>query len=805
MASRHDCALGGFALGFPGGKLAVGSAPGGPPTTAGAICRAGLVAAVGALVAFSGGLAWGQAQSFRRAGTEFNAVRSVSIPAGKLSPVAVVEFFHHGEIRPDARNVVVCTRQQALVPMRILQIGPGDFVRLAFQTVAGQSEYEIFYGGEPPTEAMPAWTNKDGLLLETRRYKDCDLNSFESVRRAFESSEPYGADYVESVEHARNPMTLKVEPFMSRYEGYLNIPAAGKYGFLTASQDASFLLIDGKVVVDAPGRHGPLRWATRGTRKDVQLSAGPHKFEYYHVAAGEEAIMVAAWEVNPPDEKPQPKAIPSELFRTGSIGRFPASRPTPRLARAMPDFTVQIAGDVPLPDNPLPLIGAMFRDNSTKALSMGARVQWDFGDGQTSDKLDIDHVYLRPGLYTVKLSFKRGAEKPLEIINRVYIDRPPITTKEAKDPQALHTLDMYLSVVERYDPKTLDAASLRQLVLVFQTKADEFFAKAEAPPADATAPTEEPAEVPSTGPRRVDPRTAALEKAAAEKAAAERENLRAEGRRYLDKAVAAARDGLTGSAVLQGDEDIVQLARLVGPMARDRLGDSQAAFELWKAAAAKCAAGDWKAECEIEAADIAVNDLLDSNAAKVLIDAADKHLTNRRGGPVAPKFQRVRGDYFASTGNGAEAIKAYVEAEAIYGATRPFAERTAWRGAHARSTEEFLQQGQLDRAAAELRQWLAEFPAAKVEGYVSLLYGRYWAAREKYAQAIAQAEQLQATSADSPYVDQLLMLAAQCEVKRGRVDRAVATLRSLLKDYPGSPLAPAARDALKKLETAEGK
>jgi len=65
---------------------------------------------------------------------------------------------------------------------------------------------------------------------------------------------------------------------------------------------------------------------------------------------------------------------------------------------------------------------------------------------------------------------------------------------------------------------------------------------------------------------------------------------------------------------------------------------------------------------------------------------------------------------------------------------------------------------------------------------------------------VAQAEQLLAVNAVSPYMDQLLWLAAESEQQRGRVDRAVATLESLLDEYPGSPLVPQAKAKIEELE-----
>ena len=62
-----------------------------------------------------------------------------------------------------------------------------------------------------------------------------------------------------------NPFSLKREPFLSRYTGSLDLPKGGVYGFITSSQDCSFLLVDGKPVASAPGYHGPMHWGFRGT------------------------------------------------------------------------------------------------------------------------------------------------------------------------------------------------------------------------------------------------------------------------------------------------------------------------------------------------------------------------------------------------------------------------------------------------------------------------------------------------------------------------------------------------------------
>jgi tetratricopeptide (TPR) repeat protein len=749
-------------------------------------------------------LAEGSAQnlSLRRGGNEFEALRPVSVPAGRNYAVVVVEFYHHGKIAPDGRNVAVASPRE-FVPTRILQLGPGDFCRLAFETVKGQSDYTVLYGGKSIAGPLPPWKNQDGLLLETRHYKNCNLRNFEAVRNAFENSKPYGSDYVETVMHAWNPFSLKREPFLSRYSGFLDIFKPGTYGFFTSSQDASFLLIDGKLVVAAPGRHPPVHRAFRGSRQDVKLSRGLHKFEYYHAAAGSEAVMAAAWEVEPTEEKPRaPMPLPSEVFHPESIGRLPVGPPRMTDAILVPDFDVKIAGEAPLPNNNQPLLGVSFRSVIPHALSAEGKITWDFGDGQTSNLRDADHVYLRPGLYTVKLIVRRSGRN-YAIANRIEVDRPHLTFRDKQ-----HTLEDYLQVIKGYDPHTLDAASLLQLVRAYEAEALTLESQIEdqqkktetdpnRKPNGRITPLSSPGTVPfSRREKGIVPLMA--------KTASPRDLLADAVQYYWERAVETGRTAFGENSVAQGDADLLQLAEFVGPLARLKLGDAGSALAIWKGADAKIQSSALKAECKIQAADVLINDFARPAEAKPLLEAATTPLGRGKTGPVASALYRVWGDYYAATGDGDSARKSYAAAEKALGPARNFIERTAWQGAHSRSTEEYLRDKQFDRAAEELDSWLQEFPGGRIDGYLTLMSAKYWAGRQKYDAAIAQAEQLQTANPNSPYADQILFLAADCEMRSGRKDRALAALHAILTKYPGSPMVPLVKENIEILQK-EGK
>ena len=109
-----------------------------------------------------------------------------------------------------------------------MQVGPGDFCRVAFQPTPAQHQYRIDYGGDHAADPSPPWTTDAGLLLETRRWKNCDLRQLASVRAALQASEVYGSDYVPTVFHRLNPFGTGPDPFLSIYRGTLRVEAAGR-------------------------------------------------------------------------------------------------------------------------------------------------------------------------------------------------------------------------------------------------------------------------------------------------------------------------------------------------------------------------------------------------------------------------------------------------------------------------------------------------------------------------------------------------------------------------------------------------
>jgi len=722
-----------------------------------------------------------QAQPFRRGRGEFNAKRTVTLPSDMISSVAVAEFLHHGQINPDGKNVAVLKdRGRKLLPLRILQLGPGDFCRLAFQTVKGQTNYKIFYGGSPPDEAVvPKWTNEDGILLETREYRWCNTNDLESVRNAFSFANTIGTDYVPSVAHSANPFDLSPRPFMSRYSGLLRIDKSGRYGFITSSRDCSFLLINDRMVVAAPGIHRPIRQARPDLRKDIDLSAGAHKFEYYHVATGSKTMAFIAWKISPAKAKPEKMVpIPPEVFHANMIVRTTPGPVTMRTMKLTPDFAFEIAGDVPLPDLAKSLVRVTFKNRSPTGLLFKAKLRWDFGDGQTSTDINPTHVYLHPDIYNVKLAISRGS-RTVSMVNRIYVDRPAVTRRDRK---SVDTLDDYLPLLETYNTQTLDADSLCQLVLFYRWKCDLLLS---IQPDENKRPAQNHKKVRS---RPIAERTK------------ETSLSELEAKSFIQKAVDAGKVAFIGKSTATGDKPLYMLATLIGPMARNTLGESELALQIWQGAALKISDPELKANCQTKAADIALNDLLKPSMAKSLLDSAGTFLGQKKTGRSVSRFQRVLGDFYAAADNRKNATAAYKLAEEKL---ENALSKVALRGAHSRSAEWLIQLGKWDRAAAELQHWEEQFPTDKLEGLLSLTYAKYWAKRGQYDQAIAQAKRLQTINPESPYTDQIFFVAAMCEAKQGKKDQALASLYFIIENHPGSPLIAEVKRHLKELGAGE--
>ena len=354
---------------------------------------------------------WRSAWTCRRQ-IEVPKFSSVGLPGEEIG---VVEMPTAGAIQPDGGDIRVTTYSGTEIPCRVLMIGPGDRVRLAFALHRGVTKYYVYFGCEA---ARPAKTKLDlrrGVLLETWQFPGGRFQTFEHVKQILGQTKVFiGRKLLDRCFLGHNPFGPQ-SAVVSVITGWLIATETGKYDFACSSQNASFLLIDEELVIANGGRHGPTREAK--PMGSAKLTAGLHKLTVYHVSDRGDPVIFVAWR-KPGDRYLQP--IPPAAYA-------PFHRATPgpieQVGRSFTiDFLPEHAGETFLANR-------YYQGYAFKAIAHGRTPKtiqwhWDFGDGQTSDQPAVDHVYLVPGEYKVTLTAKSASGDVPPRTNRVYVSRP---------------------------------------------------------------------------------------------------------------------------------------------------------------------------------------------------------------------------------------------------------------------------------------------------------------------------------------------------------------------------------------------
>jgi len=376
-------------------------------------------------------------------------------PSGQPgAEVGAVTFYSGGLLKPDGSDVRVAVKGTRLVPHRVLQIGPGDRVRVAFEIAANESRYFVYYGN-PAAEAPKPWEPERGVLLEARLWPGGDFTKFKQVQQAWPKAKPLGADFVSHVSLGFNPFADSDRHVVFHYVGWFVPPKAGEYEIATSSGDGSWVLIDGKEVVSWPGPHSQSGHA-RHVGKCV-LTAKVHRLDYWHVKADGPMVAVAAW--NAPGEK-RFEAIPPKAFLP--VSEAALVELDLRGETMVADFFPERAGETWWPDQYAQTIRFANLSRGVN-LQRGGRFDWDFGDGQKGTGPTPSHVYLAPGDYTVTLKASRGTQSnTFRTKIRVERDWWKQTERKIDPPKA------YAEQVAAYDLKALDLASLALAVSLFE-------------------------------------------------------------------------------------------------------------------------------------------------------------------------------------------------------------------------------------------------------------------------------------------------------------------------------------------------
>jgi len=390
---------------------------------------------------------------------------SVELPSKPLAAtlpgenVAVVDFRTSGNIQDNGQDIRVTTHTGREVPCRVLMTGPGDLVKLAFATRKGVAKYYAYFGNPKASPSKKPLEIRRGVLLEMWKYRGGGGKTYDQLKKSLELAQqkpPLGRCFRRWIFNGHNPFGSQ-NALATVYTAYFEAPEDGKYLFVTSSQHASFLLIGDKVVVRNGGWHRPQR-DTR-IRGVVKLRAGLHKMTFEHISKGWYPVGVVAW--RPPGQEKitlMPPAVFAPIVRgkSGAIQKYGRSKSI--------DFQVAHGGEAFVENR-------YYQRRIFQALSAGISPQqqgkliwqWDFGDGQKAVGKQVEHVYLKPGLYKVTLRTKM-LPHTLTRTHQVQIDR----NWDMVIFNRLDKLVSYEQIVSQYNFDTLPMGSLTEALLFFR-------------------------------------------------------------------------------------------------------------------------------------------------------------------------------------------------------------------------------------------------------------------------------------------------------------------------------------------------
>jgi PA14 domain/PKD domain/Tetratricopeptide repeat len=305
-----------------------------------------------------------------------------------------------GRARVDGRDIRVIASSGKEVPRGVVAFGPGDLYEVAFP-IGKETEWFVYFGNPDAPEPPETWLPDRGLILETRARGAGTPNNWAGMEKILaRSTRIFGGSFWPRVFDAENPFGSS-DNFVSDYRGFIQAPVDGTYTFYTASDEASFLFVAGKMVAQWPGWHDATRGAHAVFRGTAVLTAGLHRFRYIHIERTGRQAMAAYWKV-PGAEKAvviPPSAFPglktAQMAEAETLGKDFAA-----------DFESEVTDKWGLDER-------VFTALAFKAVPVPgtATYHFDFGDGVSGDGPIAAHVYLTGGEYDVALTVESSGER----------------------------------------------------------------------------------------------------------------------------------------------------------------------------------------------------------------------------------------------------------------------------------------------------------------------------------------------------------------------------------------------------------
>ncbi len=388
---------------------------------------------------------------------------------GDDGEIAVADFYTAGRCLPDGSDLRVVSDDGRPCATRLLRMGPGDHVELLFKLIKFQRKYAIYFGNPHPSP-LPQNVSGDvpirfGLLMEVRGLADGNGEGPRHLQQAWDKGSPdYGAAMIDRPFIGYDPVTNSGHT-IARLTGSLFAPLDGDYKIAGACADRGSILIDGKPVLFIQGCPADIRF-----NATIHLARGRHDFTMYHLSYGSEFIISVGWK--PPD------AQKVQIINRENFGICARGRPGPlqEIKKDLTaDFDVQNVAECFEHD---PSTREPERGNYSQLLRFTAgsvpagsnlQIDWDFGDGQGAKGQAIDHVFLTPGVYPVRIEYRINSTVVDTQTNRILVER------DLTHPQEPQTNDppVQSKIVATYDVSQLPVGALPWATILHEKAGDK--------------------------------------------------------------------------------------------------------------------------------------------------------------------------------------------------------------------------------------------------------------------------------------------------------------------------------------------
>jgi len=295
--------------------------------------------------------------------------------------VGIVESFEPADSQ--STTIEICTAAGQPQGTCILSALPGEPTLIAFDCSSQAPSYQLRRG-----TAAPPWQPQAGVVVETRHRVDGPADTYEQGTALWPRCTPeQGTTLVPNIFLGINPCGETLD-FAANFIGYFLVPAAGSYRFATISDDASFISIDGAVLVQWGGWHGYDGGMHGEHGASIELTAGVHQLQYLYFQNGDNPVQEVVW--TPPGQE-RPEVMPPAAFLPVSLWHLQADPPVAGT------LTWRILGSSRMSG-----LGVETYEFATR-LPPGASARWRFPDGGEAMGERVSHTFCLGGLRSVHL------------------------------------------------------------------------------------------------------------------------------------------------------------------------------------------------------------------------------------------------------------------------------------------------------------------------------------------------------------------------------------------------------------------